>query len=95
MVIETPWGSFTQYAILWDGVDQRVVSAEHGWWFPEMGPEDRYGWDISNYNLATSSSTAGKEFGTPHMRAIPCAARKAAAHEEPRIQDPPDGGGGC
>jgi anaerobic selenocysteine-containing dehydrogenase len=86
VVVETGFGSFTQFADVWDGVHPAVVSADHGWWFPEMGVERRFGWDISNYNMVTSSSTAGKAFGTPHTRAIPCKVRKAAPHEVPRIQ---------
>ena len=86
VVIETENGSVLQYAHLWDGLHPRVVSADHGWWYPEMGPETLYGWDISNLNILTSGKTAGKEFGTPHMRSIPCSLRKGNPEEEPKIR---------
>jgi anaerobic selenocysteine-containing dehydrogenase len=34
--IETPRGRVRQKCKLFDGMDPRVVSAQHGWWYPEM-----------------------------------------------------------
>jgi anaerobic selenocysteine-containing dehydrogenase len=86
VAIETSTGSILQYAHLWDGLHPRVVSADYGWWFPEMGSDNFYGWDISNLNLLTSSKTAGQAFGTPHMRSLPCSLRKVRPEEQPHIQ---------
>jgi anaerobic selenocysteine-containing dehydrogenase len=75
--IEARMGSIIQKARLWDGVDPRVVRADHGWWFPESGPESLFLWDRSNLNMLTDSSNLGKAFGTPNMRAIACRVEKA------------------
>jgi hypothetical protein len=39
---------------------------------------------MSNLNILTSGKTAGREFGTPHMRSIPCSLRKGRPEEEPK-----------
>ncbi|MGB9438732.1 MAG: molybdopterin dinucleotide binding domain-containing protein [Desulfobacterales bacterium] len=33
--IETPRGRIKQKCRIFDGIDPRVVRAQHGWWFPE------------------------------------------------------------
>jgi thiosulfate reductase/polysulfide reductase chain A len=33
--IESPRGKVKQKCKLFDGIDPRVVHAQHGWWFPE------------------------------------------------------------
>jgi thiosulfate reductase/polysulfide reductase chain A len=33
--IETPRGRIKQKYRIFDGIDPRVVHAQHGWWFPE------------------------------------------------------------
>ncbi len=38
--IETPRGRVRQKCQYFDGIDPRVVSAQHGWWFPEMPGEE-------------------------------------------------------
>jgi anaerobic selenocysteine-containing dehydrogenase len=38
--IETPRGRIKQKCHLFDGIDPRVVHAEHGWWFPELSGEE-------------------------------------------------------
>jgi len=86
VIIEASTGSIVQYAHIWDGVHPKVVSADHGWWYPEMGPSTLYGWEASNLNLLTSSTTAGRAFGTPHMRALNCSLRKARLEEQPEVQ---------
>ena len=56
--------------------DPRLVVAEHGWWFPELGPESgdgAFGWRRSNLNLLTDASRdCGRELGSPTLRAFPC-----------------------
>ncbi|UCH06575.1 MAG: molybdopterin-dependent oxidoreductase [Deltaproteobacteria bacterium] len=77
IVIETKVGAITQVAHLTDSVDKRVISASHGWWFPERKPETLYEWERSNFNMLTSTTSLGKEFGTPNLKAIGCRIRKA------------------
>jgi anaerobic selenocysteine-containing dehydrogenase len=48
-------GRIQQKAKLSDGIDPRVVVAEHGWWFPEIKDEG-HGWDIANVNILTDNA---------------------------------------
>lgn len=52
VTIETPIGSVRQRALIDTGIDPRVISAEHAWWFPEdPAPEPSlYGVWKSNIN---------------------------------------------
>jgi len=38
--IESPRGRVKQRCRLFDGIDPRVVHAQHGWWYPEMPGEE-------------------------------------------------------
>ncbi|MFO7784591.1 MAG: molybdopterin-containing oxidoreductase family protein [Thermodesulfobacteriota bacterium] len=77
VVIETRHGAITHRARLTDRIMPGVVSAEHGWWFPEDGPGELYGWERSNLNCLTTTERLGREFGTPNIKAIPCRIRVA------------------
>jgi len=67
VVIESPRGSIRQRAKIFAGMDPRVVSAEHGWWFPEK-KDPGHGWDESNINILTDNSYEGCD---PAMGATP------------------------
>ena len=77
VIIETRFGMITQNAHLTDTVDPRVVSASHGWWFPEGEAREQFDWKTSNYNMLTSAGKLGREFGTPNLKGIGCRIRKA------------------
>jgi anaerobic selenocysteine-containing dehydrogenase len=71
--IESPRGRVRQRAKLFSGMDPRVVSAEHGWWFPEK--EDAgHGWDESNINILTDNSFSNCDpaMGATHVRTLLC-----------------------
>ncbi len=53
--IETPRGRVKQKCHLFEGIDPRVIHAEHGWWFPEMPGQEPwlYGAWESNINVLT------------------------------------------
>jgi anaerobic selenocysteine-containing dehydrogenase len=73
VVIESLRGKVRQRAKLFAGMDPRVVSAQHGWWFPEKeGPE--YGWDESNINILTDNAyeTCDPAMGATHVRTLLC-----------------------
>ena len=73
VVIESPRGKIRQRAKLFEGMDPRVVSAEHGWWFPEKkGPG--YGWDESNINILTDNAydTCDPAMGATNVRTLLC-----------------------
>jgi anaerobic selenocysteine-containing dehydrogenase len=76
VIIETKFGTITQIAHLTDIVDKRVINASHGWWFPEGRPEELYEWKKSNFNILTSTTRLGKEFGTPNLKGIGCRIRR-------------------
>jgi len=67
VVIESPRGSIRQRAKIFAGIDPKVVSAEHGWWFPEI-KDPGHGWEESNINILTDNSY---EACDPAMGATP------------------------
>lgn len=73
VAIETNKGQIKQRAKLNPDLDPRVVFTEHGWWFPEMGRENEYGWRKSNMNMLTDiNSAAEPAVGSTYLRSIPC-----------------------
>jgi anaerobic selenocysteine-containing dehydrogenase len=76
VIIETKFGSISQIAHVTDIVHKRVISASHGWWFPEAREEELFEWEKSNYNMLTSTTKLGKEFGTPNLKGLGCRIRR-------------------
>jgi len=73
VVIESPRGRVRQRAKFFAGMDPRVVSAQHAWWFPEKeGPG--YGWDESNINILTDNAyeSCDPAMGATHVRTLLC-----------------------
>jgi len=71
--IETKLGRIKQRASLTSAIDPRVVIADYGWWFPEKGISELYGWQESNINvLIDDEPPYGYELGTPNLRGIRC-----------------------
>ncbi len=73
VIIESPRGRVRQRAKFFAGMDPRIVSAEHGWWFPEQkGPG--HGWDESNINILTSNAYehCDPAMGATHVRTLLC-----------------------
>jgi len=69
MYIENPRGRITQRATLDPDIDPRVVSVPHGWWFPERGEAEMFGWDEANLNVLTDDGPPySPEMGSPKMR---------------------------
>ncbi|HOV91324.1 MAG TPA: molybdopterin-dependent oxidoreductase [Syntrophorhabdaceae bacterium] len=73
VVIESPRGKIKQKAVLFPGIDPRVVAAQHGWWFPEK-KESNHGWDESNVNILTDNAYEGCDpaIGATNIRALLC-----------------------
>ncbi|MBU1741596.1 MAG: molybdopterin-dependent oxidoreductase [Proteobacteria bacterium] len=71
--IESPRGRVKQRAKLNDGIDPRVIVAEHGWWFPEIKDEG-HGWDVSNINILTDNDprTLDPVMASTNLRACLC-----------------------
>ena len=58
--IETPRGGVRQKCQLFNGIDPRVVHAQHGWWYPEMPGEEPWlhgVWE-SNINVVVDDEPA-------------------------------------
>jgi hypothetical protein len=48
-----------------------VVAAAFGWWFPEKGPSDSYGWQEANLNLLTDGTAPlDPALGSAHLRGL-------------------------
>jgi len=74
--LETARGRIKQKAILSDKVDPRVVCADFGWWFPEKGIADLFGWSDSNVNMLTDDQKQNSpETGSENLRGMLCRVR--------------------
>jgi anaerobic selenocysteine-containing dehydrogenase len=71
--IENRRGRIRQKATLDKGIDPRVVSVGYGWWYPERGESEMFGWDEANLNILTDDSPPySPEMGSPKMRGFLC-----------------------
>ena len=76
--IESKLGRVKQKASLTSAIDPRVVIADYGWWFPEKGVAELYGWQESNINvLIDDEPPYGYDLGTPNLRGALCRVYKA------------------
>ncbi len=74
--LETARGRIKQKAILSDKVDPRVVCVDFGWWFPEKGIADLFGWSDSNVNMLTDDQKQNNpETGSENLRGMFCNVR--------------------
>jgi thiosulfate reductase/polysulfide reductase chain A len=73
VIIESPRGKVRQRAKLFAGMNPRIVSAEHGWWFPE-DKDPGHGWDASNINILTDNAyeTCDPAMGATSVRTLLC-----------------------
>ncbi len=82
--IETPRGRIRQKTRVFDGIDPRVVHAEHGWWFPELPGEEPWlhgVWE-SNINVVIDDDPdhCGQLYGGWPLRAELCKVYKAKSY---------------
>ena len=71
--IENKRGRIKQKAALDSSLDPRVIVADFGWWFPEKGASELYGWEESNINILTSSDPPyNREIGSTNLRGLLC-----------------------
>ena len=76
--VESPQGRIKQKLRFNNSLDPRVIYVAYGWWFPERGETELYGWDESNLNCLTSSSPPYEPtLGSLTLRGIPCKVYKA------------------
>jgi anaerobic selenocysteine-containing dehydrogenase len=75
--IETLRGRIKQRVRLVDAMDPRVISSQHGWWFPEEKGADHGIWK-SNVNVLTNIEPPyDPAMGTYQLRALLCRVAKA------------------
>jgi len=88
VIIESPRGKIRQRAKLFAGMDPRVISAEHGWWFPEQ-KDPGHGWEASNINILTDNAYANCDpaMGATHVRTLLCNIYPNPAKPEVKIED--------
>lgn len=71
--IETPTGKIKQRVSFNKEIDPRTVIVAYGWWFPEKGTAELYGWQESNCNMLTNSNPPYEpSLGTTNLRGIRC-----------------------
>jgi len=80
VTITSPRGRAKERAKLNEGIDPRVIVAEHGWWYPEV-KDPGHGWDVSNINLLTDNDpeTMDPVMASTNLRVCLC---NIAPHEE-------------
>jgi len=73
VIIESPRGRVRQKAKFFLGMDPRIVSAEHAWWFPEK-EDSGHGWNESNINILTDNAyeACDPAMGATHVRTLLC-----------------------
>ena len=69
--IESPRGRIRQRARLTAGLDPRVVSVQHAWWFPEREPPE-YGWKESSASLLLDPHPADAIWGSEPWKGFLC-----------------------
>ncbi len=75
--IETKRGKIRQKLNLNSDLDPRVVVAAYGWWFPERGASELYGWSESNINILTGSAPHEPALGSLGLRGMLCKVSRA------------------
>ena len=80
LFIETKMGRIKQRLEVDEDLDPRVIVADFGWWFPEKGPGDLYGWSIANVNMLTDSAPPhDMAIGSLAVRGFNCRVYKAGS----------------
>ncbi len=73
ITMESPRGKVRHRARLFEGLDPRVIAAQHAWWFPE-NKDPLHGWQESNINVLTDNSYASCDpaMGATSVRTLLC-----------------------
>jgi anaerobic selenocysteine-containing dehydrogenase len=73
VVVSSLRGEVKLRAKFFTGMDPGVISADHGWWFPEK-QEPGHGWEESNINMLTDNAydNCDPAMGATHVRTLLC-----------------------
>lgn len=80
--LESPHGKIRQVADVFDGIDPRVVEADHAWWFPEL-PAPTHGFDLCNINCLVDKYSRDPIYGSTSLRAYLVKIYKATSENSP------------
>ncbi len=80
--IESPHGKIRQVADIFDGIDPRVIEADHGWWFPEL-PAPTHGYDLCNVNCLVDKYSRDPLIGSTTLRSYLVKIYKATPENSP------------
>lgn len=69
--LETKKGRIKMRAKLYDGMDNDIVNAQFGWWFPEENAPE-YGWRQSNVNILFGDEEYDPDIGSESLRCAYC-----------------------
>lgn len=73
ITIETHKGKIRQKLVFDPEMDERLVFASFGWWFPEKGIKNLYGYEEANINILTDADPPyDGETGAVEFGGIPC-----------------------
>jgi anaerobic selenocysteine-containing dehydrogenase len=73
ITIETHKGKIRQKLVFDPEMDERLVFASFGWWFPEKGFKSLYGFEEANINILTDAEPPyDGETGAAELGGIPC-----------------------
>ncbi|MBU2548660.1 MAG: molybdopterin-dependent oxidoreductase [Proteobacteria bacterium] len=75
--VETRRGRIRVKARVTDCIRPGVLSVVHGWWKPDLGPENPASWQDTALNVLTSSQPLNRALGTPNLRAVPARVSRA------------------
>jgi anaerobic selenocysteine-containing dehydrogenase len=73
VIIKSRRGQVRMRAKLFAGMDRRIISAEHAWWFPEK-KRPGAGWQDANINMLTDNAydTCDPAMGATSVRTLLC-----------------------
>ncbi|MEW5723850.1 MAG: molybdopterin-dependent oxidoreductase [Thermodesulfobacteriota bacterium] len=77
VLVETRYGCIRVKARVTEAIVPGVLSVVHGWWRPELGPENPASWTGTSLNVLTSSRRLSRALGTPNLRAVPARLTRA------------------
>lgn len=78
--LENDLGRIKMVADVTPAIHERVVSADHAWWFPEKDPESLYGVYESNVNMLIKAGCGKSGFGN-NCKSTICAVSKVGEGE--------------
>ena len=77
--VETRFGRVKAKARVTEGIRPGVISLVHGWWKPDLGPENEASWRDTASNVLTDGQSLNQVLGTPNLRGVSAKLTKVEA----------------